>query len=226
MRQGSVNLLPDALRARSQAGLVAGRYVVALLIAVILVGLTATHSRLILDLSRQRVRVAEDQADLVLAAEANTIRLRARLTELSEFIDEYEQIALPIEVSRVIATIVNQLPPSVAVERVDMYAGVRRSNRSVRERTDAGDEQRARILTGELSGFAASDQDVAETVAHLEALPIFQEVSLDFSRTRTVRAVNAREFRISFFVDLNVNYDIEELETPRVAVGMGGNHVE
>ncbi len=214
MRQEPIDLLPDDIRARSLAGVVAGRYVAALLIAVILLGLTATHSRLMLDLARQRKEVAENQADLVLAAEAKADQLRGMLRETEEFIANYQLIAMPLEVSRVIATVTNLLSESTTIERLDVFTGVHRSNRSAR---GAAADPRQRILTGELSGFAASDKDVASIVASLESMRIFEQVSLDFSRTRTVRGANAREFRISFRIDLSVDYEIDDLKTADVA---------
>lgn len=211
MTQRAIDLLPDAIRARSQAGVVAGRYVAALLIAVVLLGLTATHSRLMLDLSRQRLKVAEEQADIVLAAEAKAARLRQSLAETHAFIARYELIALPLEISRVLATIVGELPPSATLDRIDLYAGTRQRNRSSRSRGSAGaDGAPPRVLTGELSGFAASDQDVAQLVTNLDAIGLFRQVSLDFSRTRTVRGRNAREFRISFRANLEVRYEVRD----------------
>jgi hypothetical protein len=217
MTQRQVDLLPDAIRARSQAGVVAGRYVAALLIAVVLLGLTATHSRLMLDLARDRLEVAEDQADIVLSAEAKAAQLRRSLNDTRDYIRRYERIALPLEISRVIATIVNKLPASATIDRIDVRAGVRQRNRSTRSRGALRpDDPLPRALTGELSGFAATDHDVAQIVANLEALELFDEVHLDFSRTRTVRERNAREFRISFRADLDVRYEVEDLDEPHV----------
>jgi hypothetical protein len=215
MTQGQIDLLPDAIRARSQAGVVAGRYVAALLIAVVLLGLTATHSRLMLDLARDRLRVAEEQADIVLAAEAKAARLRRSLEDTRDYIRRYERIALPLEISRVIATIINELPASATLDRIDLHAGTRQHNRTSRGRGAVRpDEPLPRSLTGELSGFAATDQDVAGVVANLEGLGLFGQVSLDFSRTRAVRHRNAREFRISFRADLDARYEVEDLTEP------------
>ncbi len=223
MKQEPIDLLPDEIRARSQAGVVAGRYVAALLIAVILLGLTATHSRLMLDLARQRLEVAENQADLVLAAEAKVEQLEDMLKETEEFIANYQLIATPIDVSRVIATVTNLLSDSATIDRLDIFTGVHRSNRSAR---GGAADPRQRILTGELSGFAASDKDVAAIVANLEGLQLFEQVSLDFSRTRTVRGANAREFRISFRIDLSAEYEVEELKAADLASAGGGRNVQ
>jgi hypothetical protein len=217
MTQRPIDLLPDAIRARSQAGVVAGRYVAALLIGVVLLGLTATHSRLMLDLARDRLRVAEDQADIVLSAEAKAARLRRSLNDTRDYIRRYEQIALPLEISRVVATIINELPASATVDRIDLHAGTRQRNRNARGRGPVRpDEPLPRVLKGELSGFAATDQEVAEIVANLEGVGLFGQVSLDFSRTRTVRERNAREFRISFQADLDLRYEVEDLDEQHV----------
>ncbi|MHC4653255.1 MAG: PilN domain-containing protein, partial [Planctomycetota bacterium] len=217
MTQRQIDLLPDAIRARSQAGVVAGRYVAAMLIGVVLLGLTATHSRLMLDLARERLRVAEEQANIVLAAEAKAAQLRRSLNETRDYIRRYEKIALPVEVSRVVATIINELPASATIDRVDLQAGARQRNRSTRSRgTVRPDEPLPRVLMGDISGFAATDQDVAEIVANLEGLRLFEQVSLDFSRTRVVRERNAREFRISIRADLDVRYDVEDSDDLRV----------
>ncbi len=211
MTQHAVDLLPDVIRARSQAGIVAGRYVVSLVIAVVLVGLAATHSRLMLDLARQRLRVAEEQADIVLSAEATATNLSETLDATSEYIRRYELIAMPIEVSRVVATLVNLLPESATLDRIDIRAGTPNAGRSARGRAPKGDEPARRSLTGELSGFALTDLQVAQLVARIEDIGFFDQVSLDFSRSRTVRGVKARGFRISVRADLDVKFEVTDL---------------
>ena len=228
MKQQPIDLLPDAIRARSQAGVVAGRYVVSVLIGVVLLGLTATHSRLMLDLARQRLRVAEEHADIVLSAEAKAAHLRQTLQETRQFIERYELIALPIDLSRVVATVTNVLPPSATLDRIDVYAGPRRNTRSARGKGDRENQGAVpRMLTGELSGFAATDQDVAQLVANLEHVGVFEKVSLDFSRTRSVRGHNAREFRISLRSGLDDRYEVIGFELPEHSVQEWGTaHVE
>jgi len=212
MTQHAIDLLPDVIRARSQAGVVAGRYVVSLIIAVVLIGLAATHSRLMLDLSRQRLRVAEEQADIVLSAEATATHLRETLDATSEYIRRYELIAMPIEVSRVVATLVNLLPASATLDRIDIKAGTPNAGRSARGRGRQGKGPARRSLTGELSGFALTDLQVAELVARIEDIGFFDQVSLDFSRSRTVRGVRARGFRVSFRADLDVKFEVTDLQ--------------
>ncbi len=213
MTQRPIDLLPDSIRARSQAGIVAGRYVVALLIAVVLLGLAATHSRLMLDLARQRLRVAEEQADIVLSAEAKADQIRQMVDDKRNFISRYALIAMPLEISRVLATLINALPETVTLDRIDLHAGAVRSGRSARGRRGAEtDGPVPRALTGELSGLALTDQEVAEFVKSLIDIGLFQQVSLDFSRSRTVRGKMARGFRISFHTDLDARFDVLDLD--------------
>lgn len=225
MKQRTIDLVPDSIRIRSQAGVVAGRYVAALLIAIALMVVTVTHSRLVLDRAHKRLRVVEEQADLVLSAEAKADQLRSRLDDTRDQIRRYRLIAMPLEVSRVIATVTNELPTSATLDRIDLFSGSRRTNRSARSRgIRAEDGPAPRILSGELSGFAATDQEVAEIVARLEALGLFKQVGLNFSRTRPVRGRGAREFRISFRIDMDVEYDVVDRVRPELQASQEGAH--
>ncbi len=222
--QRPIDLLPDSIRARGQAGVITGRYIVSVVIAVGMLTLSATHSRLILDLARERLTLEEKEANKVLAAEAKGHRLRSQLKEMRDFVVRYEQIALPLDLSRVMATIINLLPESASLDRLDAYAGPSSGGRSSRSRGRGEEGPRPRSMTGELSGFARTDLDVAELVTALESLDLFEHVSLDFSRTRTVRGLPAREFRISFRADLDTQYTVMDWDAA-AATGERG-HVE
>ena len=63
-----------------------------------------------------------------------------------------------------------------------------------------------RVLVAEVAGFAASDADIAELVERLSNRAPFAAVNLDFSRTRGLRGRSAREFRLSFKIDLEKPY--------------------
>lgn len=220
MTQHSIDLLPDLIRARGQASVVVGWYIGAIMAVVVLLGVTATHARFRLSNAREQLDEAEQQASVVIAGEAQAGALRAQVREARQFIDRYEHTALPLTLSQVLATVVNDLPVNVTLDRIDLVAGVRRTSGSARSR-GAGDDAgpRPRVLTGELRGFAATDADIAEIVARMESRALYEHVSLDFSRTRVVRERGAREFRISFRIDLDVSYRIAEapqLQAPGV----------
>ena len=207
MRQHTINLLPDSVRVRAQAGVrvrrASGLFASAVLVLVIL----AIHARVQLHLAGEIHEVTEARANRALALEAKSNELNAILQESQTFIDRYKRIAFPIDVTSVIATMINALPPSVTLERVDL--SMDRKTRSPRSRGSADEKKAApRELLGEISGIAASDHHIAELVAVLEAREPFRNVSLDFSRSRPIRGRSAREFRLSFRIDLDQEYEI------------------
>ena len=227
MRQHSIDLLPDAVRQRNQAGLRTGRYVAGLLAAVIVVIVLATQARFQLDRAEKALLVAEVEANHVLEAEAKARELRTLLDEAHRYIDGYQELALPMDVSAVLATLVNQLPESVTLDRIDLDAGARRIVSSVRSKGAADDEEAPpRVLTGELAGFATSDIEIAELVTRLQEVPPFEKVSLDFSRTKPVRGRSAREFRLSFRIDLEAPYEIATPVAELASAGEESDHVQ
>jgi hypothetical protein len=126
-----------------------------------------------------------------------------------EYIAVYERIAAPVPISAVVATVINQLPESITLDQFDVDAGARALTRSPRAKgVEAKEEIPPRVLHGEVSGFAASDQQIAELVSRLADCPLFRDVNLDFSRTRDVNKRDAREFRLSFKIDLDSVYDV------------------
>jgi hypothetical protein len=222
--QHAINLLPDSIRIRSEAGIRTGRSITAVVAAVIVVVLLATHSRFDLEHARHALQRAQTKADHVLTTEATATELTEMLREVHDEIEHYDRIAHPIEVSAVLATVVNQLPPSIALDRIDIDAGARLRSRSTRSRSpDPADQKPRRVLNGELSGLAPTDQDIAELVAALDGIDLFRSVSLDFSRTRAVRGRSAREFRLSFHVDLESRYVVTETDAAAASPGEVAN---
>jgi hypothetical protein len=211
MTQHKLNLLPTSVRLRNQAGMRAGRYATILTVAVAAVVVLATHSRFQLDRAEKRCTAAETEADYVLQTEAKLSELRRVLDEGNEYIARYHRIAPPLDVSRVLATLFDRLPASVSLDRLDIDAGVRHTPRTARSRASTtATELPSRVLSAEIAGFAPSDEEIAELVAALENTLPFEDVSLDFSRTRAVRGHVAREFRLSFRIDLERRYVMRE----------------
>ncbi len=207
MKQHNIDLLPESIRARSQARLRMGRYVACGLVAVVLIIVSATHTRLGLERARAELVSANDQANLVLDVEAKADELSLMIADVQAHIDRYDRIALPINASEVVATLINRLPQGATLDRIDLDAGVRRMVRTPRSKNEtARDHVSPRVLIAEISGFAPNDKRIAEFVTNLEQASPFRDVSLDFSRTRAVRGFSAREFRLSFRIDLEATY--------------------
>ncbi len=218
MSQHSIDLLPDQIRARSQSRIMTGRYISAVVAVVALLAIAATHSRVRLAHARQQLDKVQQRAELAIALETEASSLRAELRQQQQFTQRYEHIALPLEMSQVLATVVNVLPVNVTLDHLDLVVEARRSVRSARSR-GTGDAKGPlpRVLSGELRGFAATDADIAEIVTRLESRSLFEHVSLDFSRTRSVRERIAREFRVSFRINLDRSYRV--VAAPRAEAG-------
>ena len=120
----------------------------------------------------------------------------------------HDQIALPMRISALLSTIVNRLPASASLDRVDLNGSSRAPVRSARSNAkSASDDIQPRFLVGELAGFAASDAEIIKILESLSSMHPFEDITLDFTRTRTVRGHSAREFRISFRVNLDSAYE-------------------
>jgi hypothetical protein len=206
MTQHPIDLLPSSLFAQAQAGARAGRTIgVAVTCLAVVIAATA-HSHFIRNEALRRLEAVEAQARLVYEAEQTEAEMREAIRAYAEQIDRYQRVALPLQVSRVIAAIANAMPASITLDRIDLIAGLDRRPRTARSSTVEA-EDAPRRLTGELAGFGATDVDIAELVGVLSAREPFRAVSLDLSRHRVVRESNAREFRISFEIELDCLYE-------------------
>ena len=189
MKQHSIDLLPEAIRQRNQAGLVTGRYIAAVVIAAIVLVVTSTHSRILTSNANARLVKAEANAKQVRDKEEMADQLRRQLRDAQMFVSDYNRVALPLELSRVLSAIVQALPESVTLTRVDIDAGYRRMSSGPRSKgKPVQNEVPPRMLRAELTGFASSDQEIAQLVAALDGTKPFDRISLDFSRTMPGRS--------------------------------------
>jgi hypothetical protein len=224
MRQHQIDLLPDSMRAQTQARATASRNLGVIAGAVAVVIAVITHSKMEVDSATERLETMSAQAAVLEQHEARAAELQKEIQRCDWFIGRYDAVALPIEMSSIVATIANELPPSVTLERLDLDAGERQAKRTARNAAPLPkDERPPRILIGELAGFALSDQDIADLVSRLDRREPFQAVSLDFSKQRVVRGVSARDFRLSFIIDLERDYVVLQPEAQR---GRGIANVE
>lgn len=208
--QHPIDLLPKAIYAQSQAGLRMGRFGAASAVVIVMLVVAATHSRIVLRNAQIDKYNISAQATQVSEIEVKAATLRRSLADLQKFTEVYQKTAYPLNLSAILATIVHKLPPSVTLDQISLNAGTRQTARTPRSKSLASKDEPAppRILTGDVSGFAASDQYIADLVSRLKGTPPFREVSLDFSRTRNVRNRSAREFRMSFRIDLDAAYTV------------------
>jgi hypothetical protein len=212
-KQHSIDLMPPSIRARSQAGLRMGQFTVFAVVSLTVVIAIATHSKIALSSAQDRLFETAGQAEQVFATEARAAELKHELDAIQSYNRLYERLALPLNIGDVIATVVQSLPSSVTLDQLDLDAGARMLGHSARSRgVEKPGEAPPRVLTGELSGFALNDQHIAELVTALESTPPFEQVSIDFSRGRRVNERDAREFRLSFRINLENTYNVMSAE--------------
>ena len=206
-RQHSIDLMPASLRARSQAGLRMGQLLAFGVITMTITIAVATHSRIALSTAQDRLFETAGAAEQIFATEARASELKHELEAIRGFTRFHDRLSFPLRIGDILATVVNLMPESITLDQIDLDAGARTLVRSTRARgAEKGEQNLPRLLTGEISGFAANDQQIAELVSALERTPPFQNVSLDFSRGRRVNDRDAREFRLSFRISLDNRY--------------------
>lgn len=216
MIQHHVDLLPDEVRAKSQARVVASRNFGIAALAIGATILVVTQSRLQVSAAEHHLSGIKAQATELEDNERQRAAIRTELNHLNAQINKYHRVENPLPVSTILATVVRLLPDSVTLDRMDIHAGVQRQGRARRSATtDNGDE--LRLLFCEISGFAATDDHIAALVGSLRNTAPFERISLDFTRQRVVRESNAREFRISFRIPLEHHYIVEDIDTRNVA---------
>jgi len=210
MRQQQINLLPDSVRQQCEAGARTGRLVASIALGILFIVIAATHSRLQLDRVRSAHQAAQQMSEEVQASEREAAGLIEELKLVNDFIASYERLAMPLDISALVSTIINSLPSSVTLESIDLEAGERRSVRINRVGSGSDSSRMPRVVVGELTGFARSDEEIAELESLLRANKVFDAVTTDFSRTRNVRNISAREFRMSFRVNLDAPFVVNE----------------
>jgi hypothetical protein len=219
MKTSEINLLPTSIRERTQAGVRAGRVIAAALVVTASLIVLGTHSRIVVNRAEDRLGVTEGRADEAMRLEAEETVLTARITELQTYIDAYRAVAPAIRLSDVIATVVQALPEGATLEEI--IANVERERLAPNGIIDSKQTGRLRL---EILGFAVSDGDIASIVTELGNTAPFEDVGLDFSRSRQVRGHRAREFRLSLYVDLTREYIVASPVASAATSGVEGEH--
>jgi len=204
-----IDLLPESIRQRTNKGVRTGRLIASVAIGSVVLAALSVHARYDRDVQQTIYDRATTEANAVISMEQRIDGLRADLAELESAYERYHAIVPSLDLSELTATLVNHLPGSAVLDRLDLNTtGRRGGSRTARDRGSASSGDRAaRQMTVELMGFAPDDRVIAQYVGTLDRLGIFDHVTLDFSRTRIVRERPAREFRISIRLDLDRRYE-------------------
>ncbi|MAB82318.1 MAG: hypothetical protein CMJ24_02640 [Phycisphaerae bacterium] len=215
MKQHQINLITPRMLERTRAGRRTRRVVA---ICATLVGamlLTATHARLEVEQAKTRHESTTIRADRALNLERSLTNIDERMQDVHSFMEEYREVAIPLDATRLIATLTRSLPPSITLVELELnYDDGTGSRRHVE-----GAARGPRRMVGEIAGIASSDGDIATLVQLIGSRDPFAEVNLDYSRSRSVRDRPARDFRLSFVVDMDHAFEVNVVSVDAVAAG-------
>ena len=139
------------------------------------------------------------RAEETMAIEHDLATTMSDLGRLGEDLAAWRRVTIPFETGPLVAAIVADLPESATLERLELDAT---SLVAAPLRTGRRDSDSSRRIDGELEGFAATDDAVAEFVEALGSRPFFRRVRVESTRHLDLDGDPARAFRIAFSIDL------------------------
>jgi hypothetical protein len=191
-----MNLLPEQYVERSKNKARSSRVAIVIIVTLCAVATVATHSRLSMNSAVEHLVVAQSRANSALELEIDASSLELRKAKLESFIDRYNKEKIPFAMGDLVATISNLLPMSITIEDLAL---------------DIIQTENEKHISGRLAGFALTDESIASLVSSLHAKEPFHDVSMDFSKSRTVRGMRAREFRVSFLINLKSDWELSRM---------------
>ena len=188
-----MNLLPEQYIERSLNSARSSRVAIAIIITLVVIAAVATHSRLAMNAAVDQLVASQSRANSALKLEVDATTLEVRKTKLANFIERYDNSTNVFPMGSLVATIANMIPESMTLEEMSL---------------DIVQTEKGNGISGRLSGFATSDELIAGVVSSMQKHAPFDIVRMDFSRSRTVRGVRARGFRISFLIELDQSWQL------------------
>jgi Tfp pilus assembly protein PilN len=116
-----------------------------------------------------------------------------------------DRLGLPVEMSRLLHAVDQQLPESVSLTNISLTTReqLRAANTlTAAQLTARGDSIDRRVLV-RIDAVAPTDDEVANFLSALTHVPVFQDVAMNYSRDRSDRGRTLRDFEITFSVNLS-----------------------
>lgn len=196
-----MNLLPEQYIERSKNRARSSRVAIIIIVALCAVVVVATHSRIQLNTTANKLIASQARANAAIELEVDATSLKEQKAYLDAFMKRYENAQVTFKMGELVATITNMIPESMTLEDLSLDM--------IQVKDKSG-------ISGQIAGFALSDEVVANVVSTLQSHQPFSSVRMDFSRSRTIRSQRARGFRISFYIDLDQSW---KNETTQVTLG-------
>ena len=191
-----MNLLPEQYVEQSKNKARSNRVSIAIIMTLCAVAAVATHSRFLMNSSVEHLVISQSRANSALELEVDATSLELKKARLETFIDRYNNEKTVFAMGDIVATITNMLPDSFTLEDISL---------------DVVQTEKGKAISGRLAGFAATDETIASLVSALQSQDPFGFVSMDYSKSRTIRGQRAREFRVSFLIDLESDWEVSRL---------------
>ena len=201
------NLLPEVTRARIAAEAASRRlYIAAGVMFVVAAALIVLGSWI--ELRSADVLAQANEAGAPVVQIENEIRaIEQERLAIAVSLDVQRALGVSIPASSLMSAIAQALPSGSVLDRVEFeYANVQGTVR--KSRRVQKDTVEPRELLGEIAGIASSESQVGVIIDALEALALLSRVNLESSKSLEFRGKNAREFRITFRVELEKRWKL------------------
>ncbi len=217
---GGVNgidfLPPSYHQERARRGLAHRRWVLIVLTALTLTGWAVARHKQSSELA-WRTTALETQARTTQQKRSEMEKLHVEREALLYQRKVQRQVGQPVAVSQAIATLGRQLPDSAGLTGIRVTAhrpppkelsspDDDKTKRKAKKKPDAGDALPPNYLAIEVQGLAPDDITVADLVNTMSEYPLFERVTMNFSRVDTLGELVGRRFQISAEVPLDRRY--------------------
>ena len=201
-----LEFLPDwyGVVRRRRAWTIVQAWGTAALIVMLVIWTCVAHFRAMVTQREQALlttKVAKSQKDV-----DELRQLQQDKTTWSERGEVLEKIGLSVESTRLLATIADATPATVALSNFNIQTEEKQeipknasAARALKDRQPVMD----RKLRVRINGIAPSDAEVWDLVSKLTSYTFFEDVSMTSSKETDFEGRLVREFEVSFMMDLN-----------------------
>lgn len=217
----NVNFVPTWYTEKCHRRGVAKRMSMLLVTLVAMMGLMVAHTwQKGTDLARYHDTLAA-QIRATQFQETEAGKLRYERGRLVEQVRLTRSLAMPIGMTPIVATLAAVTPEEVALTAVDSRIILQKRTKVI---TPADQTSNGRAVTKtepyqivviEVDGLAPTDVAIANYVGRLASTALFRNVKMQYSRAGEFETVVTREFKLTFEVPLDRNY--QRIISPEIA---------
>ena len=199
----TVNFLPEwYLRARRDRRQLQRRFALMIVLALAMFAWTFVGRDHIAQLQGQRDELLR-QGEIVRSLTTDVARTEAEVQRLENLQLAYRDLGNTVPMSAILQQLPNNLDPGMSLSRVTIDV----RPEPVKNSGTAGDPQHPVVFHSVAHliavGVAPNDVHIAQLIGRISANPLFTDVSLNYTRTETLRDYLVRRFEIQMQVDLD-----------------------